>query len=119
MNKWDSEKAIAEAFLDGMLEAERLKDFNAWARHWDKEDLKGLNEEVFQNDLRKMSDVLGAYHHREYLGVYEGRRDEVPKDAVRLKFVWRMVYEKNEALSVIGIRNANGTWRPYQNMCHL
>ena len=119
MNMWDSEKAVAEAFLDQMLEAEHVRDFTAWAKHWDLEDLKGLNEEVFQNDLKKMSDVLGAYRGREYLGAYEGRRDEAPTDAVRLKFVWRMIYEKNEALSVIGIRNADGQWRVYQNMCHL
>ncbi len=36
MANWDNEKAIAEAFLDEMLEAERAKDFDAWAKRWDR-----------------------------------------------------------------------------------
>ena len=121
MTRFAEEKAIADNFLDEMFEAERLGDFDAWSKHWDKEDLCGLNEEIFHNDLKQMNKKLGDYKDREYLGVIESIINEDNSDTTsrRLKFVWRVNYEKNEALQVVGIKQTNGHWQPYRNSCDL
>lgn len=121
MTRFTEEKAIAEGFLDEMFEAERLGDFQAWSKQWDKEDLCGLNEEIFHNDLKQMNKKLGDYKNREYLGVVESVINENNSDTTsrRLKFVWRVNYKKNEALQVVGLKQINGHWQPYRNSCDL
>ena len=118
MNRFAKERAIAESFLDEMFEAERLRDFEAWSRQWDEGALGGLNNEVFQSDLEKMNDVLGKYKSREYLGVVESMVRENSRSNTasrRQKFVWRVNYEKNEALQVVGLKKTDGEWRAYRN----
>ena len=121
MEKYVAEKAIAEGYLDEMLEAERKRDFGAWSKRWEASDLEGLDEDVFQRDLDDMDRVLGAYRSRFYFGVLKGTKDVSQENdtSVSLKFVWRMIYEKNEALSVVGIRKRDGRWIPCKNACQL
>jgi len=96
-----TEKAIAERYLDEMLEAERIRDFKAWSKRWDTNDLGGLNDEIFQSDLDAMNQKLGAYKSRAYFGVLKGDKDvsQEKNTSMSLQFVWRVIYEKNEALS--------------------
>ena len=121
MEDYLAEKALAEGYLDEMLEAERKRDFGAWSKRWEASDLEGLDEDVFQRDLDDMDRVLGAYRSRFYFGVLKGTKDVSQENdtSVSLKFVWRMIYEKNEALSVVGIRKRDGRWIPCKNACQL
>ncbi len=75
MEEYVAQKAIAEGYLDEMLEAERARDFGAWSKQWDASDLEGLDEEVFQRDLDDMDRVFAAYRSRAYLGVLKGTKD--------------------------------------------
>jgi len=121
MEEYRAERAIAERYLDEMLEAERLRDFKAWSKRWDTNDLGDLDDKVFQSDLDAMNQKLGAYKSRAYFGVLKGHRDvsQEKKTSMSLQFVWRMIYEKSEALSIVGIRQREGIWHPYKNVCHL
>jgi hypothetical protein len=108
MERFGSELPIAEKYIDEMLEADRAGDYEAFISRFDKADLDGFNEEIFQNDVAQMRDDLGSYKSRVYLGSLEG-----VKSAQRprcLRFVWRAIYEKNEALIVLGIHELNGVW---------
>ena len=121
MDDFAEHRAIAERYLDEMLEAERARDFAAWSRRWDADDLEGLDAEGFAEDLDEMQAVLGDYRSREYLGALNRREGASPADdgPVHLRFVWRVVYAKDEAFSIVGIRRDGDGWRPCENMCSL
>lgn len=106
LDAYHAEKAIAESYLDEMLEAERTRDSQARRERWQEHDLKGLDEKALLSDLDTMDEELGSYEERVYFGVLNNQK-RLAQDtnaAMNLTFVWRMIYEKNEALTILGIR---------------
>ena len=121
LDAYRAEKAIAESYLDEMLEAERNRDFQAWRKRWQEHDLKGLDEKAFLSDLDAMDEELGSYKERVYFGVLNNQK-RLSQDThalMSLTLVWRMIYEKNEALTILGIRRRDEVWYPFKNVCHL
>lgn len=112
---------LAEGFLDEMLEAERARDFDAWSHRWHANDLKGLNAQVFLNDLDQMEEELGAYRSRDYFGDVPGAsgKKDAENTPKKWRFVWRLNFEKKATLSVVGILQVDGVWRPYMNSCSI
>jgi hypothetical protein len=108
MNNVTDVLAIAEKYLSEMLEADRTTDYAAFIERFDGIGLDGFNEDVFRSDVEHMREDLGAYKERFYLGFLQGFKNKL--HAKCLRFVWRAVYEKNEALIVLGMHEKNGTW---------
>ena len=102
------ELAVAEQYLSQMLEADRTNNYEAFIKKFDKIDLEGFNEDTFLRDTEQMRGDLGAYKSRLYLGSLKGFKEA--KRPKSLRFVWRAIYEKNEALIVVGIHKKDGTW---------
>ena len=119
MEESTAARDVAERYLAEMLDAERERDFDAWCRRWHPSDLEGFTEARFAEDVDEMHRVLGEYRDREYLGSVRGRRDEPGDDAERPRFVWKVVYERNEALFEVGVRRVDGRWYAYRNACSL
>jgi hypothetical protein len=108
VNEVVEEIAVAEKYLTEMLEADRTDDYEAFIRRFDKIDLEGFDKDIFLNDTEQMQEDLGAYKSRFYLGSLKGfKEDKYPRC---LRFVWRAIYEKNEALIVVGIHEKDGVW---------
>jgi hypothetical protein len=114
MNEVVEELAIAEEYLTEMLEADRVSDYEGFVKRFDKVDLEGFDKDVFLNDTQQMREDLGTYKKRLYLGFLNGFKDDNhPKS---LRFVWRAMYEKNEALIVVGIHEKCGVWYVNDNV---
>ncbi|WP_028470469.1 hypothetical protein [Neptunomonas japonica] len=108
MNDITKELAIAEKYLSQMLEADRTSNYEAFIERFDKTDLEDFNEDVFLHDTKLMREDLGAYKSRSYMGSLKGFKvDQHPKC---MRFVWRAIYDKNEALIVVGIHEKDGVW---------
>ena len=108
MDEVEIEIAVAEKFLDEMLEADRIGDYVEFIKRFDKNDIEGFDEETFLKDINHMREDLGQYKRRSYLGHLNGFKDN--KHSGCLRFVWRAIYEKNEALIVVGIHEIEGVW---------
>lgn len=114
MNEIIEELAIAEKYLSEMLEADRISDYDAFIKRFDKSDLAGFVKDIFLADTIKMHEELGAYKNRLYLGSLNGFKDTNHPNSLR--FVWRAIYEKNEALIVLGIHQKSGVWYVNDNV---
>ncbi len=108
MDEVGVEIEVAENLLDEMLEADRIGDYEGFIKRFDKNDLEGFDEEFFQKDVSQMREDLGPYKSRSYLGSLISFNDV--KHPRCLRFVWRAIYEKNEALIVVGIHKIGGVW---------
>ncbi len=113
MNDLKEELAVAEQYLTEMLEADRVGDYEGFIRRFDKIDLEGFGEDVFLKDTELMREELGVYQNRFYLGSLNGFKDDNHPRCLR--FVWRAIYEKNEALIVVGIHEKDGVWYVNEN----
>jgi len=115
------EQALADRYLQEMLEAERARDFTAWCARWDDEELEGFDEASFQQDLDEMSELLGPYRSRDYLGCLTppAGTDPDEEELPRLRFVWKASYERGDAMFDVGIVHLNGAWRVYRNACSM
>jgi len=105
--------AIAEKYLSEMLEADKSMDYAAFVERFDSIELDGFTEDVFLSDIERMREDLGAYKERYYLGSLQGFKSK--QHSKCLRFVWRAVYEKNEALIVLGIHEKSGAWYVNEN----
>ena len=61
-------QAVAEAFLDEMLDAEARLDFSAWTKRFEPQDIANFGETRFRKDMHGIREDLGDYRSREYLG---------------------------------------------------
>ncbi len=114
MNDLIEELAVAEKYLTEMLEADRTGDYEGFIRRFDKADLEGFSKDIFLKDTEQMREELGVYKNRLYLGSLNGFKDDNhPKS---LRFVWRGIYEMNEALIVLGIHEKDGVWYVNDNV---
>jgi len=108
MERFGAELSIAEKYIGEMLKADEAGSFDDFVRRFDKADLEGFTEEIFQHDVARMREDLGCYRSRVYLGSLEGfKTADRPRS---LRFVWRGIYDKNEALIVLGIHEKDGDW---------
>jgi hypothetical protein len=108
MSDLKDEKAIAEAFLKEMLEADDTGNYDLFVKHYEAKDLIGFSIERFKNDIKHMQERNGMNLGYDYLGALKGYLDEDHDGCYR--FVWKGLYEKREALIVIGIHRKNGIW---------
>ena len=117
MSEDDASVAMAERFLDEMIEAESWEnaDYALFTKRFDPDTLKDFGPSRFKKDMMCIREDLGAYVSREYLGSLKGAID--PDDPDRhpncVGYVWRGVFEKNETLITMGIHVKDGT--PYVN----
>ncbi|EKF73443.1 hypothetical protein A11A3_13860 [Alcanivorax hongdengensis A-11-3] len=108
MNHDADEIETAETFLTEMLEADRVGHYSSFIQHFDPAELEGFDEKAFLDDVALMRDELGAYQSRHFLGSLQGFQHEDRPQSRR--FVWRAVYEKNEALIILGMHRKDGEW---------
>lgn len=113
MSDNQEELKIAENYLSEMLEADQDGDYSTFIKRFESVDPVDFNEEVFLKDVVQMREDLGQYEERVFLGSLKTLSGT---DAERsLRFVWRGIYQKNEALIVLGIHKKNGTWFVNEN----
>lgn len=112
----DEARAIAETFLDEMMEAERTRDFKAWSQRWEGGD-PGITEDYFLKDIDEVEEEMGSYLRRDYMGFLKGMVHQSTETVyhMRHRFAWRFYFEKNEALITIGIHQKDGVWYPFEN----
>lgn len=115
MVEYQAELKVAEQYLKEMLEADRDGDYRAFVSRFENIDPEEFNESTFLNDVELMKEELGAFKERVYLGTL----NRLCKDGQEksLRFVWRGIYDKNEALIVLGIHKKGGIW--YVNENHV
>ena len=113
MSEDDASVAMAERFLDEMIEAESREnaDYAPFTKRFDPDTLKDFGPSRFRKDMMCIREDLGAYVSREYFGSLKGAID--PDDPDRqphcVRYVWRGVFEKNESLITMGIHVEGGT----------
>jgi len=107
-----AERAIAERYIDEMLDAEKNVDYDAFIVRFEPTDLENFPKEKFENDMKNIREELGDYISRDYLGQVKGfvhpAKNEGYPDCIR--FVWRGVFERNEAIVTMGIHKRSGQW---------
>ncbi|GAA0226731.1 hypothetical protein [Marinomonas primoryensis] len=108
MLELENEKSIAENFLKVMLEADDTGNYELFIKHYEEKDLVGFSIERFQNDIKHMQARNGMNLGYEYFGALKGYREGDHDGCFR--FVWKGLYEKREALIVIGIHRKDDTW---------
>lgn len=105
--------AMAERFLDEMVEAESEGDgnYDLFTKRFDKDTLKDFGPSRFKKEMLCIREDLGAYQSREYLGSLKGAVDVDYPDRHPgcIRYVWRGVFEKNETLITMGIHERDGT----------
>ena len=104
---------LAEEILSEMLAADKAGDYQAFIQRMETGDIEDFDETVFQNDIKAMREELGDYKSRVFLGALKGVEENGCSKCLR--FVWRAVYEKNEALIVLGIHERDGQWYVNEN----
>jgi len=109
------ELEIAEKYLAEMLEADRDGDYLSFIKHFETVDSKEFNENVFLRDVESMREELGAYKEHVYLGSLNCFHEDSHHRSLR--FVWRGIYEKNDAIIVLGIHQKDDIW--YVNENHI
>lgn len=115
MFEHQEEFKIADKYLAEMLEADRDGNYLAFIKRFETVDPDEFNESIFLNDVDLMREELGLYKERVYLGSLKGISENSKQRSLR--FVWRGIYDKNEALIVLGIHQKDGTW--YVNENHV
>jgi hypothetical protein len=112
MNESDDQLAIAEKYLDEMLEAENMNNYQSWIKRFEQTDLADFNESIFAEDIKQMNEDLGSYKSRVYLGSLNGFKNDNHPESTR--FVWSGVFEKTEMVIVLGIHKRGDTWHVHQ-----
>lgn len=113
MSNAKEELEVAEKYLAEMLEADRAQDYEGFISRFDEIDLEGFDKEIFLADTKLMREELGVYKDRIYLGCLNGFKDNDHPNCLR--FTWRGIFERNEALIVLGIHKKNGVWYVNEN----
>lgn len=110
MKKDDNTQAIAEQYLDEMLDAEESLDYQSFVARFEKEDVLNFGESRFKKDMYAIREDLGEYRSREFLGSLKGFEnvDYPDRHPGCIRFVWKGVFEKNETLIVVGIHKKEG-----------
>jgi len=108
MKEYVEELAIAEQYLLETLEADRIGDYAGFIRRFDKRDLTGFSEEIFNKDIESMRQELGGFKSRSYMGSLQGFQSALHPECLR--FVWRASYEKSEVLIIIGMHKIDNVW---------
>ncbi len=116
----DIEKKIvfAEKYLDAMIEAEQVRDYSAWVKHYENQNPENFDEKAFQKSMDEDRKELGKYITRKYLGVLNGFNENPQVDTYPncLRFIWRGIFEKNETLIVLGIHERDGSYFVNENL---
>lgn len=101
--------AMAEQFLDEMIEAELEENANyeLFTQRFDKDTLSDFGPSRFKKEMLCINEDLGRYQKREYLGSLKGfiDIDNPNKRPNCIRYNWRGVFEKNETLITMGIHN--------------
>lgn len=113
MTDLKEERAIAEKYLKEMIEADDKGDYELFIKHIEESQLKGFSKEIFGADIKQMHARNGMNVGYEYLGSLKGMPQEDSEQSVR--FVWKGIYEKREAVIIIGIHKKNDTWFKHQS----
>jgi hypothetical protein len=106
MTEFNSEKAVAESFLQEMLEADDTGNYELFIKHYEAKDLVNFSQERFESDIKQMVAKNGKIVSCEYFGMLQGCHE----DGDYFRFVWKGIYEKREALITIGIHSKANTW---------
>ncbi len=102
------EKTIAENFLQEMLEADDTGNYALFIKHYEAKHLVNFSKEQFESDIKEMQNRNGANLSYEYFGMLQGH--PIDDAATSLRFVWKGIYEKREALITIGIHCKDKNW---------
>lgn len=113
MDDYREIQKMAEVYLDEMLKADQDGNYQAFIKRFEQVDVDHFSEETFLADVELMREELGEYRNRHYLGMLSMKSDKGIEQTLR--FVWRGIYDKNEALIVLGIHNKDGIWFVNEN----
>jgi len=107
--------AIAEKYLQEMLEADDTGNFELYTKRYEKKYLSNFTPEIFSSDIAGMHERNGMHTGYEYLGAlrnssYDGH--EIYRS------VWRGIYEKRDAVIEIGIYKKEGKWHVIKSAVH-
>jgi len=96
--------------LDVISKLEGYADWNAYTA--EEKYLVHFTEKVFLNEVRGIREDYGDYMSRDFLGCLIGDTDPetTAKYPEELRYLWRGVFEKNEALMVACIYCKDGTY---------
>ncbi len=110
--------AIAEQYLDEMLEAEANSDHSAYVKRFEEQDLEDFGESTFRKEMFAIREELGQYTSREYLGSMKGNVNADCPDRYpdRIRHVWRGRFEKNDVIIAICLHERDGTFYVSENM---
>jgi hypothetical protein len=112
MPKFTNEKAVAETFLKEMFEADDTGNYALFIKHYEAKDLENFSQKRFESDIKEMQARNGKHVSYEYFGVLEGQRRDCD---ICLRFVWKGIYEKREALVTIGIHQKGEAWHVHES----
>jgi len=112
MTKQPEELAVAEQYLQEMLEADDAGDFDLYKKRFEAKYLEGFTKDVFNNDIEHMNKINGKHVDYEFLGVL---RNQKVDDLDVYRTVWKGIYEKRDAVIEMGIYKKNGVWHVIQS----
>ncbi|MEE9334595.1 MAG: hypothetical protein V3U65_10940 [Granulosicoccaceae bacterium] len=106
--------AMAEQYLDEMIEGEALGDagYELFTKRFDPDTLKDFGPSRFKKEVLCIKEDLGEYKSREYLGALKGfvDVDDPDKHPNCIRYNWRGIFEKNETLITVGIHEQDGKY---------
>ncbi|WP_448546446.1 hypothetical protein [Thalassotalea fusca] len=115
MTDSSEELAIAEKYLNEILEADNTKNFELYTKRYEEKYLVNFSKEQFLDDIKCMRERNGMNTDYEFLGALRNSRFE-SLDIFR--FVWKGIYEKRDAVIELGIYKKNGIWYVIQSAVH-
>jgi len=100
-----NDQQIAERLLSEMLDAITELDYKKFTRRMEKEVLETFTKKRFLRSMRNLSEDLGPYVCRKYLGTVHGGHYSAPVDKHpgKIRHIWRGVYENYETFITVGI----------------
>jgi len=99
--------AIAEKYLQEMLEADDTKNFELYTKRYEKKHLVNFSQERFLEDIKYMHDRNGMNTGYEFLSALRNASID-GLDVCR--FVYKGIYEKRDAVIDFGVYKKNGNW---------
>jgi len=115
----DESRSTAERYMNDMVDAFMTQNYKKATQYTEKKFRVHFNERGFNRDVQNSREDLGTYVGREFLGSLEA--ESHPEDEniypEHMRYVWRGIFEKNEALMIMNLYKKEGNYYVSDTSC--
>lgn len=107
--------AIADKYLNEMLQADDTGNFELYTKRYEEKYLVNFSKDRFLDDIKEMQKRNGKNTGYEFLGTLRNSKFD---NLDIYRFVWKGVYENRDAVIEMGVYEKNGNWHVIRSVVH-